>query len=243
MSSAELVVIGIAVLVASFAQIIAGFGFALLCMPIMTLAIDVREAVVVSTLVGMVSISWQAWVLRRDAEPKVSARLCAGAIAGMPVGLVVLLVLSDRALRLTLGLAVIVATVMLIRQVNLAHVGAPLDVTAGFLSGVLNTSLSTNGPPLVFALQARQFEADVFRGTLVRVFAVSNVVTLALFAASGTLTVDGAVAAAVALPAWGVGTALGWPIRSRISGEPFRRLVIVLLFAVGVVAIWSAVRG
>ena len=84
MTTAEFVVVGVAVLVASCVQIIAGFGFALLCMPIMTLAVDVRDAVVVSTLVGMVSISWQAWVLRADADREVSNRLCIGAVAGMP---------------------------------------------------------------------------------------------------------------------------------------------------------------
>lgn len=240
MTTSEFVVVGIAVLVASFAQIIAGFGFALLCMPIMTLAVDVRDAVVVSTLVGMVSISWQAWVLRADADREVANRLCIGAVAGMPLGIVVLRVMSDQSLRLILGCAVIIATLMLIRRINLTHAGARLDLAAGFLSGVLNTSLSTNGPPLVFTLQARQFDADRFRGTLVRVFAVSNVVTLAMFSVTGVLTAKGAVGAAVALPAWAAGTALGWPIRARLSGEPFRRLVIALLFVVGLAAIWFA---
>lgn len=243
MTTAELVVVGVAVLVASFAQIIAGFGFALLCMPIMTLAIDVRDAVVVSTLVGMVSISWQAWVLRADADTKVANRLCIGAVAGMPLGIVALRLMSDQSLRFVLGCAVIVATIMLVRRVNLAHAGPRLDLTAGFLSGMLNTSLSTNGPPLVFTLQARQFDADRFRGTLVRVFAVSNVFTLAMFAATDVLTASGARAAAVALPAWAAGTALGWPVRSRLSGEPFRRLVIALLFVVGLAAIWFALAG
>ncbi|MFM7253795.1 MAG: hypothetical protein ACKO27_12120 [Ilumatobacteraceae bacterium] len=57
------------------------------------------------------------------------------------------------------------------------------------------------------------------------------------------LTARGARAAAVALPAWAAGTALGWPVRSRLSGEPFRRLVIALLFVVGLAAIWFALAG
>ena len=134
MTTAEFVVVGVALLVASCAQIIAGFGFALLCMPIMTLAVDVRDAVVVSTLVGMVSISWQAWVLRADADREVSNRLCIGAVAGMPFGIVALRAMSDQSLRLILGCAVIIATLMLIRRINLTHVGARLDLAAGFLS-------------------------------------------------------------------------------------------------------------
>lgn len=243
MSHAELVVVGIAIFAASFVQIIAGFGFALLCMPIMTLAVDVKEAVIVSTLVGAVSISWQAWMLRADTEPVVTGRLCLGALVGMPLGLGVLQVASEHALRLTLGIAVLIATALLARGFNLRHAGAPLDLAAGFVSGLLNTSLSTNGPPLVFALQARQLDATRFRGTLVRVFAFSNVVTITLFLISGNITRDGVTAAAVALPAWIAGTLLGWPIRSRISGEPFRRMVLLLLLVVGVSAIYFALTG
>lgn len=243
MSHAELVVVGVAIFAASFVQIIAGFGFALLCMPIMTLAVDVKEAVIVSTLVGAVSISWQAWMLRADTEPVVTGRLCLGALVGMPLGLGVLQVASEHALRLTLGIAVLIATALLARGFNLRHAGAPLDLAAGFVSGLLNTSLSTNGPPLVFALQARQLDATRFRGTLVRVFAFSNVVTITLFLISGNITRDGVTAAAVALPAWIAGTLLGWPIRSRISGEPFRRMVLLLLLVVGVSAIYFALTG
>ena len=90
MGGSTLLVVAIAILVASFVQVIAGFGFALLCMPIMTLAVDVKEAVVVSTLVGAVAISWQAWVLRHDVATRVAGRLCLGAVFGMPLGLVVL---------------------------------------------------------------------------------------------------------------------------------------------------------
>ena len=150
---------------------------------------------------------------------------------------------SEHSLRLALGIAVLIATALLARGMNLSHAGAPLDVAAGFLSGILNTSLSTNGPPLVFALQARRLDADQFRGTLARVFAFSNLVTIALFAVSGTVTREGMSAAAIALPAWVVGTLAGWPIRSRISGEPFRRMVLGLLFVVGVSAIYFAVTS
>ena len=49
-------------------------------------------------------------------------------------------------------------------------------VGVGFVSGVLNTSLSTNGPPLVFGLQARHLGAAPFRATISTVFAFSNIV-------------------------------------------------------------------
>ena len=61
-------VVGLAVGVAAFVQVLAGFGFALLSMPIMTLAIPVEQAVVVSTVLSAITTSWQSWFLRKDAE-------------------------------------------------------------------------------------------------------------------------------------------------------------------------------
>jgi len=241
----ELLVVAVAVFTAAFVQVIAGFGFALLCMPIMTLAIPVERAVVVSSLLGILTTSWQAWHLRGDAERPLVRRFSIAAFVGMPLGLVVLNVVADRHLRLVadrhlrlvLGVSVLIATAMLVRRIDLRHVGSPLDYSAGFLSGVLNTSLSTNGPPLVFALQARHLAADQFRATISTTFAISNIGGIALFLADGKVTLDGLRAAAIALPAWAAGQVLGWPVRKHMHGERFRWLVLVLLFAAGTSAI------
>lgn len=233
----DLVVVGLAVFGAAFVQALAGFGFALLCMPIMTLAIPVERAVVVSSLLGLLSTLWQAWHLRRDADRGLVRRLSLAAFVGMPLGLVVLNVVSDRDLRLVLGVAVLVATALLARRIDLVHVGPHLDYAAGFVSGVLNTSLSTNGPPLVFDLQARHLSAERFRATISTVFLLSSIVGLTLFGLNGKITRDGLVASAVALPAWGVGQGLGWPIRRHVHGERFRWLVLVLLALAGTSAI------
>lgn len=237
MTTVQLVVVAVAIFVAAFTQVIAGFGFGLLSMPIMTLAIPVEEAVVVSTLLGMVSTSWMGWHLRSDMERPLAKRLTLAAFVGMPLGLWILNVVSDRSLRLALGISVLVATALLVRRINLAHVGPRMDIGLGFVSGVLNTSLSTNGPPLVFDLQARQLKPAQFRATIAAVFALSNVVALSLFIAGGKVTNDGVHAALVALPAWALGQGLGWPVRKHVDGERFRVLVLVLLFLAGTTAI------
>lgn len=242
MSWGQLVVVAIAIGVASVVQVLAGFGFSLLSMPIMTLAVPVDEAVVVAAMLGFGSNLWQSWSGRSTLDRRLAARMTAAAAVGMPFGLLALERVADEHLRMALGVSVLAATFLLVRRIDLTHVGAGLDVVSGFVSGVLNTSLSTNGPPLVFALQARRLSADVFRSTIAVVFVASNVVGLGLFAVSGTFTRDAAEAAGVAFPAWLVGTALAWPIRRHVHGERFRRLVVVLLAAAGLLAIVAAVR-
>lgn len=233
----DLVVVAVAVFSAAFVQVIAGFGFSLLCMPIMTLAIPVEQAVVVSSLLSILTTTWQAWHLRHDVERPLVRRFSIAAYVGMPLGLMVLNVVADRDLRLVLGVSVLIATALLVRRIDLRHVGRPMDYGAGFVSGVLNTSMSTNGPPLVFILQARHLGPEQFRATLSTTFAISNVGSLALFLADGKVTLDGLRAAAIALPAWAVGQLLGWPVRKHVHGERFRWMVLTLLFAAGASAI------
>lgn len=233
MSANQLIVVGVAIFTAAFVQVVAGFGFGLLSMPIMTLAVPVREAVVVSTLLGMISTTWQAWHLREDTDRPLVKRLTLSAFVGMPLGLYILNVVSDRALRLTLGVAVVIATMLLISRLNLRDVGHHFDLGVGFVSGVLNTSLSTNGPPLVFGLQARHLDAPRFRATISTVFAYSNVVGISLFALNGKITTDGLKASAIALPAWVIGQGLAWPVRKHFHGTRFRTLVLTLLFVAG----------
>jgi uncharacterized membrane protein YfcA len=240
-TTAQLIVVGAAVFVAAFMQIVAGFGFALLSVPLMTLAIEPKLAVVVSTLTGVFVTTWQAIKERAETDKVLVRRMTIGAYVGMPLGLLVYVSVDDNVLRFLLGLAVLVAAVMLAFRVNLHHVGPRLDYGSGFISGVLATSLSTNGPPLVFVLQARQLSAVRFRATISTVFALSNVGGLALFIASGKVTRDGIVAVLVTVPALLFGQLLGFPIRKHIHGERFRWLVLLLLVGAAISAIVNAI--
>lgn len=239
-TTAQLVVVGAAVFVAAFMQIVSGFGFSLLSVPLMTLAIEPKVAVVVASLTSIFVTTWQAVHSRADADKQLVRKLTIGAYVGMPIGLIVFLTVDDNALRFMLGIAVLVAVILLAFRINLHHSGPHLDYGAGFVSGVLSTSLSTNGPPLVFALQARQLPAVQFRATISTVFALCNIGGLTLFLISGKITRDGLVTTAVTVPALFIGQLLGFPIRKHVHGERFRWLVLILLVAAATSAIINA---
>lgn len=237
MATSDIIVVAVAIFAASFTQVIAGFGFALLAMPIMTLALPVDRALVIVTLLSSITTVVQAVLLREHTDRVLARRLTIASFAGMPLGLFVLNVVDDRPLRIALGVSVLIATALLARQVSLAHVGPGLDVGAGFVSGVLNTSLGTNGPPLVFDLQSRGLDPDRFRATIQTVFAAGNLLAVPLFIADGKVTGDGLTGAAIAVPAWVAGLALGRPARRHVAGPRFRALVLTLLIAAGSSAI------
>ena len=236
-----MVVVCAAVLFASFVQTLAGFGFGLMAMPLMTMAISPQRAVVVSSLIAVGITTWQAWAMRADVDRALTRRLIVPAYCGMPLGLLALSTVGDDVLRVALGVAVLVAVLALASGIALPA-GRATVAGAGFLSGVLNTSLSTNGPPLVFALQARRLEPAQFRATMAAVFALSNVFAMVLFISSGKVTRAGLLTAAFAAPAMAIGQVVGWPIRRHVHGRRFRWLVLGLLAVAGISAIVAALR-
>jgi len=55
MTNEHLLIISVIILLTSVIQATAGFGFALLAVPLMVLFIDLHEAVIIATLLGTVS--------------------------------------------------------------------------------------------------------------------------------------------------------------------------------------------
>lgn len=219
---------------ASLAQSISGFGFALLSVPLMQILLEPRDAVVISTFIGSISTTTQAILDRQHVDRKLARRLVVASYLGMPVGLGAFLFVSDTGLRLGLGLVVIVAAVLLSRGFSFKQPSTKLDWSFGFVSGVLATSTSTNGPPLVFLMQARNYAPQDFRSTINMVFSFVNIGAIALFLSSGQVTRESVIGAGVAIPSLFLALRIGYWLRPKVSAELFRRLVLILLVASGV---------
>jgi hypothetical protein len=240
-TSSELLFLILAVLFAGFVQILAGFGFALLSVPLMALAIPTQEAVVISTVLGLVSSGVQTVKGIGDADWTLVRRMTIAAFAGIPVGFVLYETLSADTLRLLLGIGVLIAVYLLIRGVDFIGKGSIVEWSAGFVSGALASSLSTNGPPLVFALQGRRLPIAVFRSTINAIFVISGAATAIVFAVAGDFDRRVGLGIAAALPALVVGVLAGFRVRPLFDEERARQLVLGLLALAGVSALAGAV--
>ena len=233
MTGLEFVWIFLCVACASFAQSISGFGFALLSVPLMQLVLDPRDAVVISTFIGAVSTTTQAILDRKDAQQAVVKRLTLASYVGMPFGLAIFVVVSDTTLRIVLGVVVVAAAVLLSRGFQLHQTRHVIDWIMGIVSGMLATSTSTNGPPLVFLMQARNMPSHEFRSSINSIFSFVNVGAIAMFVASGNVSLASVVGAVIALPALFFSLKLGYSVRPRVSETLFRRSVLGLLYVSG----------
>jgi uncharacterized protein len=232
-----------ALVFASTVQAVTGFGFALLAMPLLSLAVGAKDAVAVSSIVGALGSTVLFARTRRDVRWPLVGPLLGGAVLGMPIGLAVLLTVDDDVLKAAIAVTVLVFVVILQRGWSLEGAGRRVDVVAGFVSGVLNTSVSTNGPPLVLTLHARNLPPEAFRGTISAVFACSAVVANVLLASAGRYTPTVLAYAALGPPALLVGSFLGARIGRHVPAQRFRSLVLGLLVLAASASLVSALTG
>jgi uncharacterized membrane protein YfcA len=127
-----------------------GFGTALVAMPLLTLTLGVRDAtalvafVILGTTVVILAGSW------RELHWRAAARLLAGSIPGIVIGIVILTRAPAGTVQRGLGVLLI--------AVGLCNLAAPRlfeardDIWAyafGFGSGLLGGAYNTNAPPVV----------------------------------------------------------------------------------------------
>jgi uncharacterized membrane protein YfcA len=237
MTVAELGLVAFAVFLGSVLNGVVGFGFALVTVPLMSIALGPKEAVVLSALFGLLSNMGVGIRHRDEIEVSLVRRIVAGALVGMPLGLVVMVVVPPEPLKVAISLVVLGSVALFARGWVIHDPPHRVDVLTGVFSGILNTSVGISGPPVVMNLQGRRLAKGPFRASAASVFALSGVVALVLFAVAGQIHPDTLVAAAVALPAWPLGWFVGDQLHHRFDEDRFRSLVLVLLVVTALIAL------
>jgi uncharacterized membrane protein YfcA len=224
----------LAALVGAAVQSATGFGFALVLSPALFAVMDPTEAVTALLLLGVV-LNVLVLVEGHDARWSLLPPLLLSAVPGLALGVALLTALSREPLQVGVGAAVIAAALWQLRHRGAArHIPA---VVAGFTSGVLTTSISISGPPLVLWLEAQELRPAEFRATLAALFLGLNLVGGAvLIGSEGSGAVDlGELAPLLALVL--IGYALGALAFRRIDQRRFATVVLVLVICTGVASV------
>jgi uncharacterized membrane protein YfcA len=209
----------------------------------MVVVIDLQSAVIVSSFVGTLSNLLQSWQLRRNIDATLTKRFLLSTVIGAPAGLLLFIYANQSALKIVLGVSILFGVFVLSRGLELQHISSWLDWLMGVLSGVLLMATSTNGPPLVFVLQARKIDPARFRATLNMVFLVSGAFGLVMFGFAGEIVRSDINMAAVSVPAMIIGVSLGVVIRKYVQQELFKKLVLILLTIGGLSSLFGGIFG
>ena len=147
--TAIILTIGI-IFAASFFSTVSGFGFALVAMPVLTLVMSVKAAVIFVLLLNLVLRAITMYRVREGYDKATVILTTLGSVVGMLPGSWVLKVLPAAQLEVFLGAVLVVATVLLSLQFTLPIKNKPCGrFAAGILSGFFGASTSVSGPPLV----------------------------------------------------------------------------------------------
>lgn len=229
-----------------------GFGFALVLAPALVATLEPSEAVtallVLGVLVNLLVLAGERRALHvRTAD---LGPLLAAAAPGLILGALVARALPRPALQVAVGAAVVGAGAV---QATLgARSSRPASRTrsrrsawpVGFLAGILTTSTTVNGPPLLLWLQGRGASAHEVRVTLAAGFLCLNVAGAAALAAvaggGGGLDLG---RLAPLLPAIAVGHLLGRAIFARLTERRFRALALGLVLATGSASLASGLAA
>ncbi len=241
--SAEILLAAAAIVfLAAACQSLTACGFALVTVPLLSLAWEVKPAVVTSTFLGTIILLPLLYEVRTQVRIRPVVPLFLGSLAGIPAGVLILEWIDATALEIVVALLVIAAglVVYFSPRLTLKRPLAPLSLLVGGLSGVLRTATSMGGPPVI--LYVLTFEKDVqrFRAALLAYFVPASVVAVAALAIAGRIDGDILVVTAAGLPAVVLGSLLGRRMRSLVSEAIFRNVVLGVLFVTSAAVLASA---
>lgn len=241
MTTAQVLAAGLGVVtLAAFTHAVTGFGFALVAVPLLSVLVGPREAVVAVVVVSLVlylAASARTWA---DVDTAVLRRLLLPSAVGMPVGLLALLWLGERPLLALIAVATAGST-GLVAVLRKRGVRRDVTVPAGVTSGALLTATGMNGPPLVLACQALDLPPARTRASLQAAFAVQQVVAVGLFAAGGRVTEEVGWLVVAGLPALAAGWWLGDRVFARLRPERYATVVLVGLLGASLLSLVRAV--
>lgn len=224
----------VVVFAAYFVRGIAGFGSALVAVPLLALVLPVPLVVPIIVLLDYVgSLSHGIGNFRHirwgDLWPLIPFTL-----SGVLTALYLLQQLEPGLLTKALGGFVIAYAVYSLLPLAPLRGGRIWALPLGFLAGLVGTVFGTGGPFTVIYLTLRQLDKTAFRGTIAMIFILDGGMRLTGFTAAGLYSGKSLLLAGCALPLLALGMYLGGHIHTSLSRQAFVRIIAAVLTGSGI---------
>jgi uncharacterized membrane protein YfcA len=238
--STELAVYYIAILFfAYFVRGIAGFGSALIAVPLLTLKFDFIVVVPVIAVLDYCAsvgqgISDRKYISVSDLWP-----LFPFTFTGVCLGVYLLSRLETRVMALCLAAFIICFAVYSLFPVQEQRGGRWLAVPAGFMGGVVGAVFGTGGPFYVMYFRLRGLDKTRFRATISVSFVVDGSLRIVGFILTQVLSLSMGILILCSVPLVWFGMFAGGRVHLRISQQGFARIVSLILLGSGMALLWK----
>lgn len=222
-----------------------GGAFALMGVPVLSLAMSPVQAAALMLPVLLAMDAVSLWTWRGGADRGLLRAMLPAALAGIGLGWLAAAVTSEAAVRLIVG---VLALAFVARQ--LAGPGAPATgprragaLGWGMASGFTSFVAHAGGPPFQMHVLPLRLPPGTYTATSVVFFATLNAVKVIPYAALGLIERQTLLAAAWLLPVAVVAVLTGaWVVR-RLNAQVFYPLMFSLLGIVALKLVWDGVTG
>ncbi|MBB3859942.1 hypothetical protein GGQ88_001203 [Novosphingobium hassiacum] len=227
----------LAAFIAAFVRGLAGFGMAILLVPLLGLVIPPAEGVVVSNMLALLIGLVGARKVWRVGEKS------AGVIGGLamlltPVGLIALFATPPGIARVIIALVAIGAFLLILLPTKPGHAPGPIETgLTGAASGLLTGFAGMPGPPVVPYYLRRPIPREVARASMLTVFLLTSLASTVAALALGLATWRDALFALLLFVPVIVGNHLGAMAFGKVSDPAWRGFVGFLLLVSGLMAL------
>lgn len=213
-----------------------GFGSTVLTLPILVHLMPLKAAVPLLMLLDLAAGLLLGARARRGIRFDEIAWLAPFMLAGMAIGLTLLIRLPEAPLIATLGVFVLAyAAWGLARRRALPALARGWCAPIGLAGGAFSALFGTGGVLLAIYTGGRIRDKAELRATTAAAVLLSSLIRFALFALAGLLTRDGVLlAAALLLPAMLAGFIVGSRLHAVVSAAAVVRVVYALLVVSGI---------
>jgi uncharacterized protein len=233
----------LATLAAAYVRGLAGFGLAILLVPVLALALSPVEAVLVANVLGLMIGTSEIARLVREAER--SAFTISGfVLLTTAPGLYVLSLTEVSLARLLIALVALSAFVaMLLPMRESAPPGRVSTVATGVASGLLTGFAGMPGPPVVPFYVRRHIPRVTAKASMVLIFTSASLAGIGSGLAFGIMTWRLALLAAALFPVVLLGNWLGARMSGRVSDVAWRAFAATVLGAAALAALLKLLQG
>jgi len=231
-------------LVATFAGALvaglSGFAFGLVAASIWLYILTPLQTATLIIAFGLIVQGYAVWKLRRALDWTRLRPFVLGAALGVPVGVFILTWANPAHMRMGVGLFLVLYSLYALFRPAIPPVktvSPVVDAGVGFLNGVLGGITGLAGILVTIWCGLRGWPKDAQRTVFQPVAVATFLMSAVWIGARGAITPDIIQLFLVGLPALLAGTWLGLKLFGRLDEAGFRKVVLVLLLASGVVLV------
>jgi uncharacterized membrane protein YfcA len=232
-------------LVSAFTMTFAGFGFALISVPLLALLFPVQTAVALQCPYCMLLFVYQAWHYRKHFCWQDMRPMFWGSVAGLTLGSYLLYQLPEVALKRSLALFIVAVVAFNWSKWSKGSAAGWVHSpwwgrVCGFLSGSLLGAYTIGGPPAVVYIASRNYDPMRAKSFMASFFSAQFVFVMSIYAYTGLFTAESLKTSALYSPVVVLGSLAGFWIFNKASNHTYRVVVQIMLLAAAVALWWRA---